>query len=202
MKCNGTHMVDSNFFISKQWKIRWLSFEKWNHPAMVASPYAALQLLSLSYNLTRDTEAKDGDLVFLFYNRGFRTSNIRHINKSPLVCCRCNHHSYVSETFTIINSWRGWDSSCIPHPNIYSVDANRWKPRWVEPIFSIIRPLLWERKMVVYPICPRTSFHARSNSLPSRPHLIISEFERDCYLSERFTGHLYIIFIIKRPQTK
>ena len=65
-----------------------------------------------------------------------------------------------------------------PHPNIYSVDANRWKPHWVEPIFSIIRsPLLWERKMVVSPICPKTSFHARSNSLPSRPHPIISEFD-------------------------
>ena len=50
------------------------------------SPY--LQLLSLSYNVARDTEAMDADLVFLFYNRGIRTFNIVFINKSPLVCCK------------------------------------------------------------------------------------------------------------------
>jgi hypothetical protein len=89
MKFNCTHIVDSSFFAWKAMKNSMAVFllgGKWNHPAMLVSPY--LQLLSLSYNVARDTEAMDADLVFLFYNRGIRTFNIVFINKSPLVCCK------------------------------------------------------------------------------------------------------------------
>ncbi|KAJ6927522.1 hypothetical protein NC651_011537 [Populus alba x Populus x berolinensis] len=80
---------------------------------------AALQLLSLSYNLTRDTEAKDGDLVFLFYNRGFRTSNIRHINKSPLMPTDGNHvelnqYFQSSDLFSEKEKWLSLQS--VPKP--------------------------------------------------------------------------------------
>jgi len=78
MKFNGTHIVDSNFFASKAMKNSMTVF--------LSVPY--LQLLSLSYNVARDTEAMDADLVFLFYNRGVRTFNIVFVNKSPLVCCK------------------------------------------------------------------------------------------------------------------
>ncbi|KAL3597566.1 hypothetical protein D5086_009203 [Populus alba] len=80
---------------------------------------AALQLLSLSYNLARDTEAKDGDLVFLFYNRGFRTSNIRHINKSPLMPTDGNHvelnqYFQSSDVFSEKEKWLSLQS--VPKP--------------------------------------------------------------------------------------
>ncbi|KAJ6937242.1 hypothetical protein NC652_011787 [Populus alba x Populus x berolinensis] len=80
---------------------------------------AALQLLSLSYNLARDTEVKDGDLVFLFYNRGFRTSNIRHINKSPLMPTDGNHvelnqYFQSSDVFSEKEKWLSLQS--VPKP--------------------------------------------------------------------------------------
>ncbi|KAG6778039.1 hypothetical protein POTOM_017884 [Populus tomentosa] len=49
-----------------------------------------------------------------------------------------------------------------------------------------------ELKMVVSPICPKTSLHARSNSLPSRPHPIISEFDEHISLIKTRASFLNI----------
>jgi hypothetical protein len=88
LSTNGHHMINSNLFIWEDIKNQMPVIQlggKRNHPAILSK----LQLLSLCYNLARDTEAKDADLVFVFLNRDFRTISIVCINKSPLVCCRC-----------------------------------------------------------------------------------------------------------------